>query len=117
LLATLPVWRALEIVRIRLLRLSVYEADSADDDKPLLFVDSIDDPVGGKFVLPVKISGDRREVHNLGIDREFFRQNFLELVFYAPSRAFTSPKASPVNRMEYLGSIPLKVRQNLCHRV
>ncbi len=29
--------------------------DGADDDKPLLFVDAINDPVRGKFVLPVKI--------------------------------------------------------------
>jgi hypothetical protein len=29
--------------------------DGADNDKPLLFVDSIDYPVSGKFMLPVEI--------------------------------------------------------------
>src|SRR6266481_1921154 len=52
--------------------------DGADDDKPLVFVDSINDPVRGKFVLPVEIQrGSQGKSVALGIDREFFRQNLL----------------------------------------
>src|SRR5260221_8188376 len=54
-------------------------ADGADNDKLLLFVNSVDHAVCGEFVLPVEIQ--RRTQSKsvaLGIHREFFRQHFLE---------------------------------------
>src|ERR1700730_3213600 len=59
--------------------------NSEDDDKPLLFVDSIDHVVCREFVLAVEIQRRPQEKSvTLGIHCEFLRQNFLELIFYAP---------------------------------
>src|SRR5882762_8058241 len=67
--------------------------DGADYDKAFFFVDSINDPVCGKFVLPVKIQRrSQGKSVTLGIHREFFRQNLLELVFYAPVQGLYVPE-------------------------
>src|SRR6266853_6775352 len=78
--------------------------DRADDDEPFLFIDSVDHAVCGEFMLPVEIQrGSQRESVTLGIHREFFRQNFLELVFYASIQNLYVPEVIVGERNGILG--------------
>jgi len=67
---------------VNVCRVSLFtRPDGTDNGKALFFVDSIDHAVCREFVFPVKLKrGSQRKSVALGINCEFFRQHFLELI-------------------------------------
>ena len=79
---------------VNVCRVSLFtRPDGADNDKVLLFVDSVYYAVCREFVFPEEIQRrTQRKSVALGIHREFFRQHFLELIFYAPVQSLYVPE-------------------------
>jgi hypothetical protein len=78
--------------------------DSADDDKLLHFVDSVDHAVCRKFVLPVHLKRrTQRKSVTLRVRCQLFRQNLLELISYAPVQSLYVPEGVPGERKGILG--------------
>src|SRR6266853_854402 len=68
--------------------------DCADDDEPLVFVDSVDHAVRREFVLPIEIQrGPQWKSVTLRIHCELFRQKLLEPRFYAAVQSLHVPES------------------------
>src|SRR5579864_153367 len=67
--------------------------DSADNDELLVFVDSVDYAMCRELLLPEEIQRRTQGKYvTLRIDCRLFRQNFLELIFYAPVQSLYVPE-------------------------